>query len=204
MRCALRSRSRTPHVTVGIHTVISRLNVDRFPEIYRELKTLEPDSYITEVAEERVELKTIGKAITPSAAEYAAAADYLIGEMRRSAFDGTRWGASSRRFRLEYYQPRARSTSRSGEQIIPCYAGWASAQIAPDGYVWGCCVRAESVGSLRENGYDFGRVWFSPEADRFRRSVATASAPARSPTPATRTCSISPRALARVARNWIA
>ncbi len=73
-------------------------------------------------------------------------------------------------FRLEYYQ-LVKEYLEQKEQIIPCYAGWASAQIAPDGYVWGCCIRAESVGGLRENGYDFGKVWFSTEADAFRRSV---------------------------------
>ena len=39
---------------------------------------LEPDSYITEVAEQRVELGTMGLPITPTAEQYAAAARFLI------------------------------------------------------------------------------------------------------------------------------
>jgi hypothetical protein len=50
-------------------------------------------------------------------------------------------------------------------------AGVASAQIAPNGDVWTCCVRAESMGNLREHDYDFGKVWRSREADRLRRSI---------------------------------
>jgi hypothetical protein len=37
------------------HTVISNYNIDRFFEIYTGLEFLEPDSYITEIAEERVD-----------------------------------------------------------------------------------------------------------------------------------------------------
>jgi hypothetical protein len=50
---------------LGIHSVISTFNVKRFSEIYEGLVQLEPDSYITEVAEERAELLTVGTGITP-------------------------------------------------------------------------------------------------------------------------------------------
>ncbi|HEX7616787.1 MAG TPA: radical SAM protein [Thermoanaerobaculia bacterium] len=190
-----------PHVTVGIHTVISSLNVARLPEIHAELKKLQPDSYITEVAEERVELGTIGKDITPSAPAFAAAADYLIAEMRRNRIRHP-MGRLVESFRLEYYQLVKEYLERR-EQIIPCYAGWASAQIAPDGYVWGCCVRAESVGGLRENGYDFGKVWFSPEADKFRRSVYNRECACPLANASYTNMLVSPRSLARVVRNWI-
>ncbi len=194
-------QKENPHVTVGIHTVISTHNVRRLPEIHRELKTLEPDSYITEVAEERVELKTIGKGITPGASEYAVAADYLISEMRRRRSRHP-MGRLVESFRLEYYR-LVKEYLETREQVIPCYAGWASAQIAPDGYVWGCCIRAESVGGLRENGYDFGKVWFSPEADRFRRSVYNRECACPLANASYTNMLMSLPALARVARNWI-
>ena len=50
-------------------------------------------------------------------------------------------------------------------------AGWASAHLAPDGNLWGCCVRAETMGNLRDFGYDFRTVWRGPAADAFRASV---------------------------------
>jgi hypothetical protein len=56
-------------------------------------------------------------------------------------------------------------------QVIDCYAGWASAHLAPDGNLWGCCVRAESLGNVRDYGYDFRTVWRGPAADAFRKSV---------------------------------
>jgi hypothetical protein len=50
-------------------------------------------------------------------------------------------------------------------------AGVASAQIAPNGDVWTCCIRAESMGNLREHNYDFGEVWRTAKADQLRRSI---------------------------------
>lgn len=162
-------QKENPHVTIGIHTVISRFNVDRFKEIYGELIQLGPDSYITEIAENRVELKTMLKEISPAPDKYAGAIDFLTGEMRKHRRPKF-MGRLVESFRLEYYELVKQVLARQ-EQVIPCYAGWASAQIAPDGNIWGCCIRAESVGNLRDYNYDFAKAWFSKEADQFRHSV---------------------------------
>ncbi|RME86323.1 MAG: radical SAM protein, partial [Caldilineae bacterium] len=76
------------NLIVTVHTVISRFNQHRFPEIYEGLRFLEPDSYITEVAEERVELDTVGWGITPEAEAYAPIADFLSAEARRAPAKG--------------------------------------------------------------------------------------------------------------------
>ncbi len=158
------------HVVLGVHTVISKFNVGRIPDIEREARAIfRPDSYIAEVAEKRVELKTIDKDITPDPADYRRAVAHLRNAIRahRSTHPVARLVES---LRLEYYELSARILEQ-GRQVIDCYAGWASAQLAPDGHVWGCCVRAESLGNVRDHGYDFGAVWFGPKADAFRASV---------------------------------
>ncbi len=159
-----------PHVVLGVHTVISKLNVHRIPDIEREARAIfRPDSYIAEVAENRVELGTMDRDITPSVEDFRRATAHLTNVIRqsRSTHPVARLVES---LRLEYYELAARVLEEK-RQVIDCYAGWASAQLAPDGNVWGCCVRAESVGNVREHGYDFRRVWFGAEADRFRASV---------------------------------
>jgi MoaA/NifB/PqqE/SkfB family radical SAM enzyme len=158
------------HVVLGVHTVISRHNVDRIAEVERDARArFRPDSYIAEVAENRVELGTMQKDITPDPADYRRAVQHLENTIRahRSAHPVARLVES---LRLEYYELAA-SVLEEKRQIIDCYAGWASAHLAPDGHVWGCCVRAESLGNVRDNGYDFRRVWFGPLADAFRDSV---------------------------------
>ncbi|MBC7225214.1 MAG: SPASM domain-containing protein, partial [Anaerolineae bacterium] len=141
------------------------------PQTYRGLQTLEPDSYITEVAEERVELGTVGWAITPSPETYRPVADFLAREAHGAHARGI--AALTQAFRRRYYHLAA-ATLEQGRQVIPCYAGWASAQIAPDGDVWTCCVRAEPVGNLREVGYDLRRIWFAEDGrlGELRRAIA--------------------------------
>ena len=157
-----------PNLSVGIHTVISRFNVDRVPGIYQELRGLNPDSYITEIAEEREELRTIGSDITPEYQDYSDAIDFLVSQLKKDHFNAI--GRVTRAFRIEYYEMVKRILTEY-RQIIPCYAGFASAQIAPDGEVWMCCVKAESVGNLRDSDYDFKKVWFSEKAELLRRHI---------------------------------
>lgn len=65
---------RHANLVLSIHTVVSRFNAERIREIVEGLAFLNPDSYITEVAEERVELDTMGWDITPRPAQYEAIA----------------------------------------------------------------------------------------------------------------------------------
>jgi MoaA/NifB/PqqE/SkfB family radical SAM enzyme len=157
------------NLTVGIHTVISNFNVDCFAElcdyVQRELK---PDSYITEIAEERVELDTVGLGITPTAERYSVAVDALLESLREQRLTGVAEVAQA--FRREYYE-LVKRTLREHRQVIPCMAGVASAQIAPNGDVWTCCVRAQSMGNLRDHDYDFGSVWRTGKAAQLRRSI---------------------------------
>jgi MoaA/NifB/PqqE/SkfB family radical SAM enzyme len=159
-----------PHIVLGVHTVISKFNVHRIADIEREARAIfRPDSYIAEVAENRVELKTMDKDIAPAPSDYRRAVAHLQNAIRghRSSHPVARLVES---LRLEYYELSARILEEH-RQVIDCYAGWASAQLAPDGNVWGCCVRAESIGNVRDHGYDFGTVWFGGAADAFRASV---------------------------------
>jgi len=156
------------NLSIGIHTVISKFNVSRIPEIYEHLRRFKPDSYVTEIAEERVELDTIGADISPPYEEYSKSIDFLAKAMTENHFH--KIGGITRAFRTEYYQQVKRILIER-RQIIPCFAGFASAQIAPNGDVWMCCIKAESIGNLRDAAYDFNKVWFSNKAEILRRQI---------------------------------
>ncbi|MCB5270834.1 MAG: radical SAM protein [Candidatus Cloacimonetes bacterium] len=156
------------NLSVGIHTVISRFNVDSFYSVANELMRLEPDSYISEIAEERVELDTVGLDITPGRVAYKSAIDYLIHRIKNEKYKGM--NKITMAFRIEYYN-LVKEIMRDEVQVIPCYAGLASCQIAPDGDVWSCCVKAKSLGNLRDTKYKFGKVWWSKEAKKDRKSI---------------------------------
>ena len=159
------------NLVLSVHTVVSKFNTGRIRDIVEGLASLEPDSYITEVAEERVELDTVGWDITPGADEYAPIADYLSARAR--AVPATGLARFTQAFRAQYYQ-LAKRVLYEQTQVIPCQAGWASGHIAPNGDVWTCCIRAEPVGNVRQTGYDLRPIWFERAGDlrRLRQSIA--------------------------------
>ena len=161
--------AKLPNVTVGIHTVVSQLNVKDIPALRDHVRTeFQPNSYITELAEERLELDTIGENITPAAEDYAAVVQDLVADI--DATPATGFAAVIQAFRRHYYQ-LAHRTMAEQRQILPCYAGVASGQVAPNGDVWTCCIRAEAMGNLRETRFDFDKVWKSRRANELRGSI---------------------------------
>lgn len=157
-----------PNLTIGVHSVISRFNVEDVKELYDYAFGLHPDSYITEVAEQRVELDTVGVNITPPPDKYGVAIDELIRRLESRQFKGV--SKITEAFRVQYYRLVKRILVQE-TQVIPCYAGWASAQIYANGEVWPCCVRSDNIANLRDVDYDFKRVWFNKEAERVRASI---------------------------------
>jgi MoaA/NifB/PqqE/SkfB family radical SAM enzyme len=162
-------RIKSPNLTLGLHTVISRFNADDFVPLLQHVREhLRPDSFITEVAEERVELDTVGLGLAPSSEKYGQIVKHLTADIDRETATGVAGIAQA--FRRHYYQI-AHRTLLEQRQVLPCYAGVASAHIAPDGDVWTCCTRAEPMGNLRQVGYDFSQVWGSRRAARLRGSI---------------------------------
>jgi len=170
-QCLKELQARHQNLVLSIHTVVSKFNTHRIRDIIDGLEFLNPDSYITEVAEERVELGTMGWDITPSPDEYAPIADDL--SARAKAVPTTGLARFTQAFRAQYYQ-LAKRVLQEQIQVIPCQAGWASGHIGPNGDVWTCCVRAEPVGNLRQTGYDLHPIWYEQVGDllRLRRSIA--------------------------------
>jgi len=162
-----------PNFHVGIHSVVSKYNINRLFNVYEYAKNLHSDSYITEVAEHRTELFNKDKDISPSSEDYAA---FVEGLTQRLKNDGYRFGDSVSRttqaFRLTYYQIAA-EVLRKHRQIVSCYAGYASCQVSAYGDVWPCCILGYdySMGNLRENDYDFRKIWFSQRAQDVRNYI---------------------------------
>ncbi|GAC1354115.1 MAG: putative heme d1 biosynthesis radical SAM protein NirJ2 [Ktedonobacteraceae bacterium] len=162
-------KGRYKNFTLGVHTVISNFNIDEFDTIHAFVTNeLKPDSFISEIAEERVELDTVGMGITPPIHKYEPVINRLQQENRQAQFKGV--SRITQSFRDRYYDI-VKQTLVEKRQIIPCLAGLASAQIAPNGDVWTCCIRAESVGNLRDHNYNFRKTWSTPKADELRRSI---------------------------------
>ena len=162
-----RLKTRRKNLTIGIHTVVSAFNEDRFEEIADHCRALDPDSYIVEVAERRVELGTMRDDLAPSHGGLRRAMGYLRKHARRSR---TAVEAVVAGLRQEYYRLLERHDADPREHL-PCYAAITSAHIMPDGKVWACCVLGETLGELRTCDYDFPTVWYGAQARAIRARI---------------------------------
>jgi MoaA/NifB/PqqE/SkfB family radical SAM enzyme len=162
-------RQQLNNLTIGIHSVVSVFNIGHLEEIITYADRSGADQFITEIAEPRVELDTVGLPITPSAESYAKAIDRLIAYVERKRFTGV--ARITDALRVEYYKLAKRILDEE-DQVIACYAGWVSAHIYADGTVWPCCVRGDNLGNLRDHNYDFKEIWFGEKIQEVRRSIA--------------------------------
>jgi hypothetical protein len=75
--------------------------------------------------------------------------------------------------RGRYYKLTKKILSEN-KRMIPCFAGFSSAHISSDGNVWACGIKGDLLGSLKEENYDFKRIWFGEKADGLRRRLKNA------------------------------
>ncbi len=162
-------RKSFKNLTVGIHSVVSVFSVGHLDELIAYADKSGADQFITEIAEPRVELDTVGLPITPAPAAYSKAIDRLIAYVESKQFTGM--AKITEAIRVEYYKLVKRILDEK-DQVIDCYAGWVSAQIYADGTVWPCCVRADDLGNLRDYNYDFKEIWFGEKIKKVRRSIS--------------------------------
>ena len=167
-RALERLRQQHDNLVLGIHTVISRHNVDALPHTWDVLLALDADSYVAEVAQPREELCTTELDLAPMAASYQRAVASL---QRRLAARRARGAARLiRALRHHYYRYAGEQLSASRE-IYPCYAALLSAHLAPDGKLWDCAVKARELGDLSADDFDFRRTWASAQAQGVRQEI---------------------------------
>ena len=182
-------------LTVGIHTVISRLNVEDIWEIAEHLMSLSPQQYITEIAEERAELETKGFGLTPTYEQYSKAIEYVIQRMKAQRWKGL--SRITRAFRLQYYK-LVQEWLRTGSTGLKCRAGSRSCQIMSDGQVWYCCILGpeKAIGNLKDYNLNFAKLWESSKRESPSCSCPLANA-------AYTNMLYSPKQLLSVARNLL-
>ncbi|MFP4085193.1 MAG: radical SAM/SPASM domain-containing protein [Desulfobacteraceae bacterium] len=158
------------HLELG--TVVSKFNIDHLSEIQDYVHSLGVQSYRNEIAENRTEFFNLEDDITPDPDTYGRLIEEFSIKIRRNIKGKRHLTRLTEALRLTYYDLAVRII-REKRQVIPCYAGISNVHINYDGEVWPCCVLgyAKPMGSLREEGYDFQKVWHSEQADRVRKYI---------------------------------
>lgn len=163
-------RNRRPELKIGIHTVISKFNINDIDSVYEYFLPLPcVDSMTCTIAEQRRELNNMKKALTPSRDEFRKVVATLVERLSKNE----RLDKTVETLRISYYDFVDRWLA-TGRQPLPCFAGRASCQISSDGKVLACGVRwfeEGFMGDLRETNYDFRKIWHSAKSDQIRRSI---------------------------------
>ena len=165
-------RQKYDHLRVGVGTVISTMNLERLPEIIEEASKFGVDTYISEVAEERREMRNVGTGITPDHESYGRGISAFREETERRLEDATGLELLTQAMRHHYYEITT-EWLKERKQVIPCYAGISNAHISAYGELWPCAILADSksLGNLKQHGYDFWSVWHSRQAQTVRAGI---------------------------------
>lgn len=165
-------RQKYDHLRLGVGTVISTMNLEHLPEIIEESETFGVDTYISEIAEEREEMRNVQTGITPTADQYGEA----IQEFRANTFERLKEASGmellTQGMRHQYYDI-TKSWLQERKQVVPCFAGISNAHISPYGDLWPCAILAgsKSLGNLKDVDYDFWKLWHSSRADEVRAGI---------------------------------
>jgi MoaA/NifB/PqqE/SkfB family radical SAM enzyme len=157
---------------VGCGTVLSRLNLEEAGRVVRMAETLDLDSVIHEIAENREEMGNESWTVTPSADEYARAVRPFAAALSRTIERADAMGALKAALRMRMI-PLTLRWLRTGTGPLGCYAGSTNAHVGPRGGLWACAVQARThrMAGLREMGMDLPRAWSSPGARRVRERI---------------------------------
>jgi MoaA/NifB/PqqE/SkfB family radical SAM enzyme len=169
----LEDHKSSERLTVGIHSVVSKYNISDMKIIRENLVKLlkSPDDYVTEIAENRVELQTVDSVIGPDPFLYRDLVPTLVagGHGLKQAFRRQYYeGVAGAMMHTKYNMPHS---------TVPCYAGYATCQVTPSGDIWPCCMLGEVIGNLRDEKFDFGKIWNGEKAQLAREQAKRCSCP---------------------------
>ena len=165
-------RQDYPNFHLGFNTITSKFNINNLEGIAEYARSLNPDSYVTEVAENRSELFNLADDITPDSETYK----QLILQFRESTKENLRSRRSISKYteasRLVYYDYVVKIL-RQKRQVLPCYAGFSNVHLSPFGDVWPCCILAynQSMGNIRDFDCNFNKLWNSSKAKSVRQHI---------------------------------
>ncbi|WP_455368075.1 radical SAM/SPASM domain-containing protein [[Eubacterium] cellulosolvens] len=163
-------RAKRRGLKIGIHTVISRFNLNEVKNIYDYFIPLPyVDSMTCDIAERRYELMNTEEDIAPSPSAFKKATSIISKMLSQDK----RMDKNVKSLRINYYD-FVNSLLTTNRLVMPCFAGRASCHITSTGEVVACAVRWSEkgfMGDLREKNYDFMNIWHSDKASLVRKTI---------------------------------
>jgi len=161
-------QKKYPNLIIGTYTIISKYNAKDIHKIMDFITNdLKPDNQGIEIAEKSKELLNIKENFVPSK---NISINVIDGYMKYIVNSKKSILKFKNFFRRRYYV-NVKKTLLKNKEVTPCFAGIASIQISPSGQVWQCCIRADIMGDLRKENYDFKKIFFGKKADKIRKKI---------------------------------
>lgn len=194
-------KQRFPNLGVGVGTVISTVNIDHLPEIIERAKAFGVDTYISEIAEERTEMRNVNSGITPTAERYREAIRAFQEDTLQRVKGAKGMELLTQAIRYIYYDITT-AWLKERRQVLPCFAGVSNTHISAWGELWPCAVLGDSrsLGNLKDHEYDFWSVWHSERADEVRAGIKAGQCDCPLANQAYANVLLSPTAMGKVAR----
>ena len=172
--CALRKKYR--NASVSVICVASNANRNEILELANYIKQELPTCGFMPTPLRGEPLSPELKAPTGEQwLEFTGELESVVDDSRKkkSSFAPDRFFSRSRRRFLDKVTAGILDTDK---QPVACTAGDTIGVMEPDGRIKLCELKlAIDVGNVRDTGYDFRKVWFSPAADAVREKVKTCS-----------------------------
>ena len=161
-------QKRYPNLIIGTYTIISKYNAKDINEVMNFItKNLKPDNQGIEIAEKRKELFNTKENFVPS----KNTSINMIDEYMKYIVNSKKPILKFKNFFRRRYYVNVKKTLLRNKEIIPCFASIASIQISSNGKVWQCCTKADIMGDLRQENYNFRKIFFGKKADKIRRKI---------------------------------
>ena len=166
-------KSKRPRLHVDLGTVISNFNLHHLDDIEDWVHARGVESYRHEIAEQRMEVHSLGDLITPPPDVYENLtrkfADKIIRNIKNKAF----FTRTPEAIRVAYYHV-AIEILKQRRQVTPCYGGLSNIHLNYNGDIWPCCVLGaeKNPGNVRQWDYDVPKLLSSDGAKRSKKYIA--------------------------------
>ncbi len=191
-----------PNMGCQINVTVSAFNQDHLPELFHYLTTeLKLDNIIYVLCRGNPQ-DPAAKKLNPDKVE---AWNNLVDEELRGhrlVYSGYPWSEAMNIKNLITHRINI-DMLRDGRYRMPCYAGRLAASMASNGDVYPCELWPEPIGNVRESGYDFRKIWLSPNAEEIRRTIRRTRCHCTHECFASTNVFFNPRFLPRIGWEWL-
>ena len=158
-----------PNFHIGVNTVINSVNQNNIREIFSYVKkNLKVESHTFEIMRGCSRSSDVK---APSLDFYKNNKEFLKKVMKSYSYYSLNPLSAFLKAAKVYYHDIAYKIMKSKKQLIPCYAGILSAVIDINGNVYPCELY-KKFGNLKEQGYNFKKLWFSENANKIRKEIS--------------------------------